>query len=151
MGESVDPQFVGMRLENKKIMGLEIIQRTCDKVNQIHDRLQVDQSRQKSYYDIKRKALELEIGDKVFLQVAPMKGVIRFGKKGRLIPRFIGSFEVLERVGEVTYRIALPSTLSGIHNVFHDSMLWKYIPDASHVLSYESLQIRDDLHMKTFK
>ena len=56
-------------------MGLEIIQRTCDQVNQIHDRLQVDQSRQKSYYDIKRKALELEIGDKVFLQVAPMKEV----------------------------------------------------------------------------
>ena len=83
------------------------------------------------------KASELEIGDKVFLRVAPMKGVMRFEKKGKLSPRFVGSFEVLERVGEVTYRIALPPALSRIHNVFHESMLRKYIPDPSHVLSYE--------------
>ena len=93
----------------------------------------------------KRKALELEIEDKVFLRVAPMKGVMRFGKKGKLSPRFVGPFEVLERVGEVAYRIALPLALSGIHNVFHESMLRKYIPDPSHVLSYEPLQIRDNL------
>ena len=121
----------------QKLLGPEIIQKTCEKVNMICDRLRVAQSRQKSYYGIKRKALELEIGDKVFLWVAPMKGVMRFGKKGKLSPRFVGSFEVLERVGEVTYRIALPPTLSRIHNVFHESMLRKYIPDPSHVLSYE--------------
>ena len=89
--------------------------------------------------------MELEIGDKVFLWVAPMKGVMRFGKKGKLSPRFVGPFEVLERVGKVAYRIALPPALSGIHNVFHESMLRKYIPDPSHVLSYEPFQIRDDL------
>ena len=111
----------------------------------IRDRLQATQSRQKSYYDIKRKALELEIGDKVFLWVAPMKGVMRFGKKGKLSPRFVGSFEVLERVGEVAYRIVLPPALLGIYNVFHESMLRKYILEPSHVLSYEPLQIRDDL------
>ena len=111
----------------------------------ICDRLRVAQSRQKSYFDIKRKALELEIGDKVFLQVAPMKGVMRFGKKGKLSPRFVGPFEVLERVGKVAYRIALPPALSAIHNVFHESMLRKCILDPSHVLSYEPLQIRDDL------
>ena len=105
----------------------------------IHDRLQVAQSRQKSYYDIKRKALELEIGDKVFLQVAPMKGVMRFGKNGKLNPRFVGPFEVLERVGEVAYRVSQPSALSRIHNVFHESMLRKNIPNPSHVLSYEPL------------
>ena len=80
-------------------------------VNQIRDRLRAAQSRQKSYYDIKRKDLELEIGDKVFLWVAPMKGVMRFGKKGKLSPRFVGPFEVLERVGEFAYRIALPLAL----------------------------------------
>ena len=70
---------------------------------------------------------------------------MRFGKNGKLSPRFVGPFEVLERVGEVAYRIALPPTLSGVHNVFHESMLRKCIPDPSHVLSYEPLQIRDDL------
>ena len=129
----------------RKLLEPEIIQRTCEKVNMIHDRLRVAQSRQKSYFDIKWKALELEIGDKVFLQVAPMKGVMRFGKKGKLSPRFVGPFEVLERVGEVAYRIALPLALSGIHNVFHEFMLKKYFPDPSHVFSYEPLQIRDDL------
>ena len=74
-----------------------------------------------------------------------MKGVMRFCKKSKLSPRFVGPFKVLERVGEVAYRIALPSALSGIHNVFHESMLRKYIPDPSHVLSYGPLQIRDDL------
>ena len=91
----------------------------------IRDRLRAAQSRQKSYYDIKRKALEREIGDKGFLLVAPMKGVMRFGKKGKLSPRFVGLFEILERVGEVAYKIALPPTLSGIHNVFHEFMLRK--------------------------
>ena len=89
--------------------------------------------------------MDLEIGDKVFLHIALMKGVMRFGKKGKLSPRFVGPFEVLESVGKVAYRIALPPTLLGIHNVFHKSMLRKYIPDLSHVLSYEPLQIRDDL------
>ena len=126
-------------------MGPEIIQRTCDKVNQICDRQRAAQSRQKSYYDIKRKVLELEIGDKVFLWVAPMKGVMRYGKKGKLSPRFVGPFEVLKRKGEVAYRIALPPALLGFHNVFHESMLRKYIHDPSCVLSYKPLQIRDDL------
>ena len=66
-----------------------------------------------------------------------MKRVMRFGKKGKLSPRFVGPFEVLERVGEVAYRIALPPALLGIYNVFHESMLRKYIPDPSYVLSYE--------------
>ena len=133
------------KVRERKILGLEIIQRTCEKIYMIRDRFRAAQSRQKSYYDIKRKALELEIGDKIFLQVAPMKAVMRFGKKGELSPRFVGPFEVLEKVGEFAYRIALPPALSGIHNVFHESMLRKYIPDPSHVLSYEPLQIRDDL------
>ena len=105
----------------------------------ICDRIRAAQSRKKSYYDIKRKALELEIGDKVFLQVAPMKGVMRFGKKGKLNPRFVGPFEVLERVGEVAYRVALPPALSRINKVFHESMIRKNILDPSHVLSNEPL------------
>ena len=89
--------------------------------------------------------MELEIEDKVFLWVAPMKGVMRFSKKGKLSPRFVEPFEVFERVGKLAYRISLPSTLLGIHNVFHKSLLRKYILDPSYVLSYKPLQIRDDL------
>jgi len=83
--------------------------------------------------------LEFAKGEKVFLRVAPMKGVTRIGKKGKLNPRYIGPLKILERVGPVAYRLALPSSLARIHNVFHVSMLRKYIPDPSHVIKYESL------------
>ncbi|KAL5558503.1 hypothetical protein UlMin_034716 [Ulmus minor] len=103
------------------------------------------QSRQKSYADRRRKPLEFAIGDKVFLKVAPMKGVMRFGKRGKLSSRFVGPFEILERIGDLAYRVALPPAMSGIHNVFHVSMLRKYTPDPSHVLSYDTLDLRQDL------
>ncbi|XP_043700955.1 uncharacterized protein LOC122651577 [Telopea speciosissima] len=72
-------------------------------------------SRQKSYADLKRKPLEFEEGNKVFLKVAPMKGIMRFGKKGKLSPRYVGPFEILERVGPVAYRLALPPEFSNVH------------------------------------
>jgi hypothetical protein len=92
------------------------------------------QSRQKSYADKKRRKLELEVGDHVFLKVSPWKGVARFRKKGKLSPRYVGPFEILERVGPVAYRLALPPALSKIHDVFHILALRKYIPHPSHVL-----------------
>jgi hypothetical protein len=85
------------------------------------------------------------VGDHVFLRVSPTKGVMRFGIKGKLSPQFIGPFEVLDRVGEVAYRLALPPMLVGVHNVFHVSMLRKYVPDHSHVVAYKPLQLREDL------
>ncbi|KAL4026457.1 hypothetical protein IC575_014888 [Cucumis melo] len=103
------------------------------------------QSRQKSYADVRRKDLEFEIGDKVFLKVAPMKGVLRFERRGKLSPRFVGPFEILERIGPVAYRLALPPSLSTVHDVFHVSMLRKYVPDPSHVVDYEPLEIDENL------
>ena len=81
----------------------------------------------------------------VFLKVAPMKGVLRFEKKGKLNPRFVGSFEILERIGPVAYRLALPSSLSAVHDVFHVSMLRKYVANPSHIVDYEPLQINENL------
>ncbi|KAM6548375.1 hypothetical protein CsatB_020051 [Cannabis sativa] len=81
----------------------------------------------------------------VFLRISPMKGVKRFGKKGKLSPRFIGPFEILERIGQVAYRLAMPPALAAVHNVFHVSMLRKYVSDSSHVLSYEALELQPDL------
>ena len=99
------------------------------------------QSRQKSYANVRRRDLKFEVGDKVFLKVAPMKGVLRSGRKGKLSPRFIGPFEILERVGQVAYRLALPPVLSGVHNVFHVSMLRLYISDPSHVIDFKPLRL----------
>ena len=88
------------------------------------------------------------MGDLVFLKVAPMKGVMRFGKKGKLSPRYIRPFETLEKIGKVAYKLALPSELSTVHNVFHVSMLRKYISDPSHVLESEPIEVREDLTYK---
>ena len=88
--------------------------------------------------------MKFEKGDFVFWKVSPWKGVFRFGKKGKLSPRFIGPFEILDR-SLVAYRIALPPSLSRLHNVFHVSVLRKYIADPSHVLDYQPIQITEDM------
>ena len=89
----------------------------------------------------RRQPLEFEVGEQVFLKVSPMRGTMRFGKKGKLSPRYVRPFEVIKRIGEVAYRLALPPALSKLHDVFHVSMLKKYLHDPSHVLSYESLDV----------
>ena len=85
---------------------------------------------------MRRRPLELEVRDHVFLKVIPKRGVVRFGKRGKLSPRFIGHFEILERVGTVAYWLALPPSVSGVHEVFHVSMLRKYTPDPARVVDW---------------
>jgi len=96
----------------KRLMGLELIQITSEKIEVIRNKLKTAQSRQKSYADKRRRDLEFLVGDCVFLKVSPTKGVFRFGKKGKLSPRFIGPYEILERVEAVAYRLVLPPNLS---------------------------------------
>ncbi|KAJ8749273.1 hypothetical protein K2173_018753 [Erythroxylum novogranatense] len=125
--------------------GTDLIQETSAKVPLIQERLRMAFSRQKSYADSKRRDVQYEPGDQVFLKVSPMKGVVRFGKRGKLNPIYIGPFEILERVGNVSYRLALPPHLSYVHPVFHISMLRKYIPDPSHVLQTPEVNIAENL------
>ena len=88
------------------------------------------------------------MGDRVFLKVSPWKGVLRFGRRGKLRPRYIGPYEIIARVGPVAYRLDLPLELSKVHNVFHVSMLRKYIPDPSHVLRDQPVELKDNLTNK---
>ncbi|KAA0051543.1 pol protein [Cucumis melo var. makuwa] len=129
----------------QRMVGPELVQSTNKAIQKIRSRMQTTQSRQKSYADVRRKDLEFDVGDKVFLKVAPMKGVLRFERRRKLSPRFIGSSEILERIGPVAYRLALPPSLLAVHDVFHVSMLRKYVPDLSHVVDYKPLEIDENL------
>nr|GFB32572.1 putative reverse transcriptase domain-containing protein [Tanacetum cinerariifolium] len=107
--------------------------------------IQAARDRQKSYADLKRKPMDLQVGDKVMLKVSPWKGVVRFGKRGKLNPRYIGAFQVLSKVGDVTYRLELPQQLSRVHNTFHVSNLKKCLSDESLVIPLEGLHVDDKL------
>ncbi|GJU10214.1 putative reverse transcriptase domain-containing protein [Tanacetum coccineum] len=113
------------------LIGPELVQETTDKVVLIKEKLKASRDRQKSYADNRRKPLEFDVGDRVMLKVSPWKGVIHFGKKGKLAPRYVGPFEILERIGPVAYRLRLPEELSGVHDTFHVSNLKKCLADAS--------------------
>ncbi|XP_074276978.1 uncharacterized protein LOC141600631 [Silene latifolia] len=132
-------------IDETRIIGPDLIQETTDKIRIIREKMRTAQSRQKSYADLKRRPLEFQEGDSVFLKVSPTKGVVRFGKQRKLSPRYIGPFEIIERVGDVAYRLLLPIELSKIHDVFHISVLKKYISDPSHVITIPPLQVREDL------
>ena len=113
-------------LSKKKVIGPDLIQETEEKVKMIRENLKVAIDRQKLYADMIKKGIRYEIDEKVFLKVSPWKKVMGFEKKGKLSPRFIGPYEVIEKVGLVAYKLALPPDLEKIHNVFHVSMLRRY-------------------------
>ncbi|GJS19369.1 putative reverse transcriptase domain-containing protein, partial [Tanacetum coccineum] len=129
-----------------QILGPELIQETTEKIIQIKQRMQAASDRQKSYVDLKRKLMEFQVGDKVMLKVSPWKGVIRFGKRGKLNPRYVGPFKVLEKVGEVAYKLELPEELSRVHNAFHVSSLKKCHADEPLAVPLDGLHVDDKLH-----
>ncbi|GJR80232.1 pol protein [Tanacetum coccineum] len=134
---------VGERL----IEGPELIEITNEKVAVAKEKLKEARSRQKSYADKHRRDLEFQVEDRVFLKVSPFRGVKHFGIKGKHSPRFIGPFEILERIGEVSYRLALPPQLSHVHDVFHVSLLRGYHYHPLHVASYPFDQIQPDMSL----
>ncbi|KAD3336612.1 hypothetical protein E3N88_32131 [Mikania micrantha] len=133
-------------IRESQITGLEIIQETTDKIARIKDRIKAARDRQKSYADNRRKPLEFAIGDKVMLKVSPWKGVVRFGKKGKLAPRYVGPFEILDRIGPVAYKLQLPHELSGVHDTFHVSNLKKCLSDETLIIPLDEVRLDDKIH-----
>ncbi|GJS05990.1 reverse transcriptase domain-containing protein [Tanacetum coccineum] len=129
-----------------RLIGPEIVQETTEKILQIRKRLVTARDRQKKYADRRRKPLEFKVGDRVLLKVSPWKGVVRFGKKGKLAPRYVGPFEIVEHVGPVAYRLRLPQELSCVHDVFHVSNLKKCLAESDVQVPLEEIKVDDKLY-----
>ncbi|GJR06405.1 putative reverse transcriptase domain-containing protein [Tanacetum coccineum] len=129
-----------------QLTGPEIVHEMIEKIFQIKKRIQAARDRQKSYADRRRKPLEFQVGDRVMLKVSPWKGVIRFGKRGKLNPCYIGPFKILAKVGTVAYRLELPDQLSRVHSTFHVSNLKKCLSDEPLAISLDEIHIDDKLN-----
>nr|GEW69523.1 putative reverse transcriptase domain-containing protein [Tanacetum cinerariifolium] len=131
---------------DSQFTGPELIRETTEKIVQIKNRLLTAKCRQKSYADVRRKPMEFEVRYKVMLKVSPWKGIISFGKHGKLSPRYIGPFEIIKRIGPVAYKLELPEKLHGIHNTFHVSNLKKCLANRNLVITLEEVQLDDKLY-----
>ncbi|GJZ61530.1 putative reverse transcriptase domain-containing protein, partial [Tanacetum coccineum] len=129
------------KIEEGSLIGPELVQEMTDKVVVIKERLQAARDRQKSYANNRRKPLEFEVGDLVMLKVSPWKGVVHFGKKYMLALRYVGPFEILERIRLVAYWLRLPEELSGVHDTFHVLNLKKCLADASMHVSLNEIKV----------
>ncbi|XP_050902434.1 uncharacterized protein LOC127113342 [Lathyrus oleraceus] len=133
------------KVGEERILGSEIIQETTEKIKMVRDKIKKAQDRQNSYADHRRRPLEFDEGDHVFLKVTPrlrLKGPL---KSRKLSPRYIGPYQIIERIGEVAYRLALPPSLSEMHDVFHVSQLRKFIADSLHPILPDSVEVEEDL------
>nr|GFB13661.1 putative reverse transcriptase domain, ribonuclease H-like domain, aspartic peptidase domain protein [Tanacetum cinerariifolium] len=132
-----------VQIKNRLLAARKLIRETTKMIVQIKNRLLAARSRHKSYADVRHKPLEFEVGDRVMLKVSPWKGVIRFGKRGKLSPRYIGPFKILSRIGPVAYKLDLPRELHEIHNPFHVSNLKKCLPEEELVIPLDEVKIDD--------
>ncbi|GJR29136.1 hypothetical protein Tco_1105368 [Tanacetum coccineum] len=133
-------------VRDRQLTDPKIIHETTEKIIQIKSSIQAARDRQKSYVDVRRKPLEFQIGDKVMLKVSPWKGVIRFGKRGKLNPRYIRHFKIINKVGTIAYRLELPEQLSRVHSTFYVSNLKKCMVDEPLAIPLDKIQIDDKLH-----
>nr|GEZ94205.1 putative reverse transcriptase domain-containing protein [Tanacetum cinerariifolium] len=145
MGESVAP-VCWSEVGESQLTGPELVRETTERIVQIKNRLLIARSRQKSCADLKRRLTKFEVGDKVMLKVLPWKGVIRFGKRGKLSRRFIGPFKVIERIGPVAYKLEFPDKLRGIHDTFHVSNLKICFVNDDVVIPLDEVQLDNKLH-----
>ncbi|KAF5816849.1 putative nucleotidyltransferase, Ribonuclease H [Helianthus annuus] len=128
-----------------RLTGPALILETTEKVKKVRDNLQTAKNRQKSYADLKCKPLDFQVGDRVLLKVSPWKGVIRFGKKGKLAPRYVGPFKIVERIGKVAYRLELPPELGNVHPTFHVSNLKRCLADENLHISLDEIRVDETL------
>jgi len=132
-------------LDEVLIIGPKMTQETTETIRKIQEHIRVAQSRQKSYANKRRKSLEFQVGDKVFLKVSLTKGVKRFGVWGKLSPTYIGPYEIIEKLNPIAYHLDLPIELGHVHNVFYISQLRKYTLDSDHTIVSEPIEIIEDL------
>ncbi|KAM2970163.1 hypothetical protein FF2_017167 [Malus domestica] len=144
-GKSCRTPLCWLEVGERVLVGPEIVDVTTQNIQVIKSNLKTAQDRQKSLVDKHATDRKYDVSDWVFLKLSPWKGVIRFGKKGKLSPRYIGPYMITERVGEVAYRLELPLELSKVHDVFHVSMLRHYVSDPSQVIPHRPLEINSDL------
>ncbi|GJS01100.1 hypothetical protein Tco_0317608 [Tanacetum coccineum] len=133
---------VNAEIGERSFTRLELVQETTDKVVLVKEKPKAVRDRQKSYADYRRKSLEFEVGDWVLLRVSPWKGVVRFRKNGKLAPRYVGPFEILKRIGLVSYRLRLPEELNSMHDTFHVSNLKKCLADANLHVPLDEIKVR---------
>jgi hypothetical protein len=122
-----------------------LVKETEEKVQRIRHNLREAQARQKNYANKRHRPLVFQVGDHVYLKVSPMKGVSRFRVKGKLAPRYIGQFPILERCGQVEYRLRLPESLFAVHNVFHVSELKKCLRIPDQIMNVADVNLEPDL------
>jgi hypothetical protein len=134
----------------RKVFGPDILQETEKQVHMVRENLRVVQLRQKSYADHRKRELSFKVGDFVYLKVSPMRGLRHFNVRGKLAPRFIGPFKILEKRGEVAYQLELPPQLSDVHDVFHVSQLKKCLHVLEEQIPMEDLDAKEDLSYQEY-
>ncbi|GJU18073.1 putative reverse transcriptase domain-containing protein [Tanacetum coccineum] len=145
-GRKCRSPIMWVEIGESRLIGPELVQETTNKVVLIKEKLKATRDRQKSYADNRRKPLEFEVGDQVLLKASPWKGVIHFGKKGKLAPRYVGPFKILERIGPIAYRLRLLEELSSVHDTFPMSNLRKCLADANLYVPLDEIKIEKTLH-----
>ncbi|KAA3484889.1 reverse transcriptase [Gossypium australe] len=144
-GQKFKTPLYWTKLSKNKLFEIDLIRETKEKFKVIRDCLKVASDCQKSYVDLKRKDIEFQVGEKIFLKVSHWKKVLHFSRKGKLSMRFIGPYQVMERIGPVAYHLALSTKLDNIQNVFHVSMLRRYRSDPSHVISPVEIELQPNM------
>ncbi|GKB71977.1 hypothetical protein Tco_0933389 [Tanacetum coccineum] len=145
-GRKCSSPILWAEIGESSLTGLKLVQEMTDKVVLVKEKPKAARDCQKSDVDYRRKSLEFEVGDRVLLKVTPCKGVVHFGKKGKLAPRYVGSFEILERIGLVAYRLRLPEELNSVHDTFHVLNLKKCLADANLHVPLDEIKVNKTLY-----